>query len=229
MPDRPSEIEKFDQVASEYSELHAQTMRLSGEPVGYFAQYKIDRVKRLGVPSSAVVLDYGCGIGNLTELLVKEFSTVVGFDPSTASLDVARQKVPDVEFFDDPNQLTDAIFDVAIFAGVLHHVPVDERVSVLGIALTKLKPGGMAIIFEHNPYNPLTRNAVDKCAFDDDAILLKPREVRDVLNNAGYSQVRQDYIVFFPRLLAFFRPVEPTLHRFPLGAQTMTVGVRGGQ
>lgn len=226
MSDEQSEIEKFDQVANEYSQLHADTISASGEPVGYFAQYKIDRVKRLGVPESASVLDYGCGIGNITELLVENFAHIVGFDPSTGSLEVARERMPDTDFFHESGSVPDSAFDVAILAGVLHHVPPAERLVVVSDALSKVKPGGRVIVFEHNPYNPLTRRVVDRCAFDDDAILLRPREVRSVLRQAGATAVKQDYIVFFPRALAALRPLEPALGFFALGAQTMTVGIR---
>lgn len=226
MSDERSEIEKFDQVAGEYSQLHADTISASGEPVGYFAQYKIDRVKRLGVPEGASVLDYGCGIGNITELLVENFSHVVGFDPSTGSLEVARGRMPDTSFFHDSSAVPDSAFDVVMLAGVLHHVPPSDRLAVVSDALGKVKPGGRVIVFEHNPYNPLTRRVVDSCPFDDDAILLRPREVRSVLTEAGASAVKQDYIVFFPRALAALRPLEPALGFFVLGAQTMTVGIR---
>jgi len=221
-----SEIEKFDRVAHEYSQLHAQNISASGEPVEYFAQYKIDCLRRLGVPSGARVLDYGCGIGNLTSLLVGNFATVTGFDPSAGSLDLARQRLPETLFVDDPALLHDASFDVAVLSGVLHHVPVAERQALLVDVLRKLRPGGRVFVFEHNPYNPLTRRAVDTCPFDDDAILLPPREVRALLRGAGFASVAQDFIVFFPRALKLLRPLEPALSSFPLGAQTMTVAAR---
>ena len=81
-------------------------------------------------------------------------------------------------------------------------------------------------VFEHNPYNPVTRRAVQQCPFDDDAILLSPREVRRLLAGAALSGVQQDYVLFFPRPLARLRPLEPWLKRCPLGAQTLTLGVR---
>jgi hypothetical protein len=91
------------------------------------------------------------------------------------------------------------------------------------VVRSKLAPGGKVVIFEHNPWNPLTRKAVADCAFDDDAILLWPWEARGVLRSAGFAHVVTDYIVFFPRALAFLRPLEPTLRRFILGAQQMVI------
>ena len=63
------------------------------------------------------------------------------------------------------------------------------------------------------------------CPFDDDAILLRPREVRMLLRGAGLCAVQQDYVLFFPRWLAPLRPLERLLGSCPLGAQTLTVGV----
>lgn len=226
MDDARSEIEKFDDVADRYSDLHRHAVGASGEPVGYFAQYKIDRMKRLGIAGDAAVLDYGCGIGNLTELLAKEFASVTGYDPSVVSIDVARQRIPSVQFFDDSTKVRAGGFDAAVLAGVLHHVAVAERAGVIADALSKVKPGGAVVVFEHNPFNPLTRRAVEMCAFDDDAILLRPKEVTALMHDAGAASVAQDFIVFFPRWLAALRSLEPALRGLPIGAQTMTVARR---
>jgi SAM-dependent methyltransferase len=219
--------DKFDEVATQYDEIHAKGMSLSGEPSGYFAQYKIDRLKRLGVAADASVLDFGCGVGNITELLVQNFSSVVGYDPSVGSLEVARKRLPGVTFYSDVNLLPKSQFDVVVLAGVMHHVPPAERNAVISQARDALKVGGRLVVFEHNPYNPVTRRVVDNCPFDDDAILLPPRELREIFAKADLAHVKQVFIVFFPHALAFLRALEPAIGFFPLGAQTMTVGVRG--
>ena len=47
-----------------------------------------------------------------------------------------------------------------------------------------------------------------------------------MLDQAGFTDVALDYIVFFPRRLAFLRSLEPRLHRVMLGAQQMLVATR---
>lgn len=220
------EAKKFDRAAATYNELLDKSVEISGEGFEYFAEYKIARLKRLGLGASATVLDFGCGIGNLTRLLCRDFGTVVGYDPSTESLNKARESTSGVTFIGRIEDVPASHFDLVVLAGVLHHVPPADRVSVLTQVRMKLRPGGTVVVFEHNPYNPLTRRAVNECPFDDDAILLPPSEVKTGLKQAGFQAIRQDYIVFFPRQLGWFRPIEPLLAFCPLGAQTMTTGCR---
>jgi len=224
--ERFSEVKKFDQYAQSYRDAHQQSVRVSGEAPEYFAQHKLGCLERAGVPRDARVLDYGCGTGSLTRLLSGHFAGVTGYDPSEVSLGVARQHAPSATFHADEASIPDASFDVAILSGVLHHVPPVEREGVVGHVVRKLSPGGRLFVFEHNPYNPLTRRAVAACPFDDDAILLRPSEIRGLLGRARLAAVQQDYVLFFPRALARLRPFEPILRWFPLGAQTLTIGAR---
>ena len=120
-------------------------------------------------------------------------------------------------------------FSTAILSTVLHHVPPAERPALVSQVLDRLAPGGRLFIFEHNPFNPVARYAVATCPFDDDAILLWPSEQKRLLRQAGFEDVRLDYIVFFPRPLAFLRPLEPRLRWLFLGAQTMAVGRKPAQ
>ena len=224
--DRATEVEKFDHYAQTYRDAHRESVRISGEAPEFFAEHKLGCLERAGVSASQRVLDYGCGTGSLTRLLSERFQVVAGHDPSAESLSLARQQAPKATFHGDEASIPDASFDVAILSGVLHHVPPAERAGVLALVVRKLVPGGRLFVFEHNPYNPLTRRAVNACPFDDDAILLPPREVRALLEAASLGAVQQDYVLFFPRALAPLRRLEPLLRGFPLGAQTLTIGVR---
>jgi 2-polyprenyl-3-methyl-5-hydroxy-6-metoxy-1,4-benzoquinol methylase len=222
--ERASEVEKFDHYAKSYREAHRASVRLSGEPPEYFAEHKLVCLERAGVVREASVLDYGCGTGSLTRLLAGRHASVAGYDPSEQSLDLARRGAPTASFYGHEGTIPDAAFDVAILSGVLHHVPPAERAGVVAGVVRKLVPGGRLFVFEHNPYNPVTRRAVAACPFDDDAILLAPREIRALLSGARLSSVEQDYVLFFPRPLARLRPLEPLLRWCPLGAQTLTSG-----
>lgn len=220
----PGSGRKFDQYALEYERLHAASIESSGESTEYFADYKVQCLERIGAPSSGPILDFGCGVGNLTTKLVGRFLEVHGFDPSKESLELARTRAPGALFHDSLAAIADGSCETAVLSGVLHHVPPADRQTVLAQAKSKLTAGGRIVVFEHNPINPLTRRAVATCEFDDDAILLWPWEARRVLRSAGFTNVELDYIVFFPRGLASMRQLEPRLNWLMLGAQVMVVG-----
>ncbi|MFZ5892158.1 MAG: class I SAM-dependent DNA methyltransferase [Myxococcota bacterium] len=224
MADAPDPNQKFDGYAEDYDRLLEDSIRASGESKEYFLDYKLACLRRLNVDFTRPLLDYGCGVGNLTHKLAPHFSEVEGYDPSPESLLQARKQSPQLKFHADPNELADGKFSTAVLSGVLHHVPPADRVNVMATVRKKLAPGGKVVIFEHNPWNPVTRKAVADCAFDDDAILLWPGELKRLLRTAGYADVRLEYIVFFPRPLAMLRPLEPRLNWLFMGAQTMTVG-----
>jgi ubiquinone/menaquinone biosynthesis C-methylase UbiE len=217
---------KFDDYARSYDALHNQNLSASGEPLEYFSAYKRACLERLGAPSGEPLLDYGCGIGNVTHALSEGFRDVHGYDPSSESLKVARERMPSVTFHESLDRVPSSHFASAVLSGVLHHVPRPERVPVLGAVLGKLRPGGRLFVFEHNPLNPVTRRTVATCPFDDDADLLWPWQAKKLLQESGFRDVRLDYIVFFPRPLAALRPLEPRLGWLPLGAQLLLVGTR---
>jgi SAM-dependent methyltransferase len=215
---------KFDAYAESYEKLHAANVAVTGEETGYFSQYKVECLKRAGVDPAGALLDFGCGIGNVTERLVAAFSNVHGYEPSKLSAEKARERVPGAVIHDNLDEVPKGSFSTAVLSTVLHHVPPAERHGVVSQIFERLAPGGRLFIFEHNPFNPLSQYAVATCPFDDDAILLWPSEQRRLLRETGFEDVKLDYIVFFPRPLSFLRPLEPRLRWLFLGAQTMAVG-----
>ncbi|MCL2723351.1 MAG: class I SAM-dependent methyltransferase [Polyangiaceae bacterium] len=221
-------MSKFDNYTKSYEGMHRNSVAASGEDPAYFHDYKINCLRREGLLRGAL-LDYGCGIGNLTERfegLLGELQEVHGYDPSTESLAVAHERAPSAKLHSEVSTLPRSHFSTVILSGVLHHIPPCKRDDVLEIVRSTLRPGGRVVVFEHNPLNPLTRHAVATCPFDDDAILLWPWEARRLLRRAGFEAVRLDYIVFFPKALAFCRNLEPHLRRIVLGAQQMLIAVK---
>ncbi len=53
-------------------------------------------------------------------------------------------------------------------------------------------------VFEHNPYNPLTRHAVNTCELDQDAVLLSSREAAELLKNAADVNPESRHFLFSP-------------------------------
>ncbi|MCC6805890.1 MAG: class I SAM-dependent methyltransferase [Deltaproteobacteria bacterium] len=220
---------KFDDYARGYEDIVTGSVTASGESAEYFSRYKLDCMKRLGLPQGEPVLDYGCGVGGLLTLLGEHFEQVHGFDPSKESLAVAARRTPTATLHHEAAVLPAQYFSAAVLSNVLHHVPPADRVELVRRIGRSLKPGGKLVIFEHNPLNPLTQRVVRSCPFDDDAILLWPWSYQRMLSSAGLGRIRRDFIVFFPKFLAALRPLESKLGWLPLGAQVMVTATAEGK
>jgi len=194
------------------------------EHLAVYKQRLLERV--LGKGFARPILDFGCGIGQLTERLTRSFPVVHGYDPSSESAEIAQQRVPSATFFDDTEALPKDHYGAVVLANVLHHVPPPNRPGLLKIVSDVLARGGRAVIFELNPLNPITRRAVAISPFDEASELLYPWAVKRLLKRAGFTKVDLDYIGFFPHLLSAVRPVEATLSWLPLGAQTCAWGTK---
>jgi hypothetical protein len=82
---------------------------------------------------------------------------------------------------------------------------------------------------ENNPWNPGARLVMARIPFDKDAEPLSPVEARRLLRSGGFARCSSLRTLFyFPRPLAFLRPVEPLLALLPLGAQYYILGIKEG-
>jgi hypothetical protein len=82
-----------------------------------------------------------------------------------------------------------------------------------------LRPGGMAIIFEHNPRNPLTLSAVNNCEFDENAVLLPHAEAIQLFADLGLRNIAKCSILSVPSFGRLTRSIDLRLGRLWFGAQ----------
>lgn len=222
-------MSEFDCYSDRYQQLLDESIALTGESGDYFARYKAKFVAERIVPRSRCrILDYGCGVGLVSRQLkdCMPEAQVDGYDPSALSLDRVETTLRSQGVFVNKTDELEGNYDIVVMANVLHHVQPRDRQDLVSKAAGLLADGGRMVIFEHNPVNPLTRFAVDRCPFDEDAILLPPRETYNYLTKSQLEGVVLDYIVFFPRALRWFRPMEQALKWCPLGAQYAAYGTR---
>ncbi|MCC6432044.1 MAG: flippase-like domain-containing protein [Gemmatimonadaceae bacterium] len=104
-------------------------------------------------------LDLGCGLGIQTTEMRRRGFNVIGLEPSVGLLRQRRAKdLPVVAGDALALPLPDASIDFAYMIGVLHHVPGREaQAQALRELARVLKPGGLLLIHESNPRNPLFR------------------------------------------------------------------------
>jgi SAM-dependent methyltransferase len=218
-------LAEFDEYATNYKQVVAASIRITGESSEYFAAYKADYIARKIAPRPGTrLLDYGCGIGLLSAQIRKRLPQVRvdGFDVSKHSVEQIEPALHSQgTFTTDRSQLLPA-YDVIVLANVLHHVSPTERDSLLKQVSSRLARNGRIVVFEHNPLNPLTRHAVSQCPFDEGVQLLPVREARGYFRE-GFEWVTRDYAVFFPRWLSWLQPFEGLLSWCPLGAQYAVV------
>lgn len=220
---------EFDRHAEDYVKALDSCVAFTGGDSSAWARYKAAYLRAvLGRDFAGKVLDYGCGVGLLSGAILDEMprARVDGFDVSAASTErISPELRARARFTTDLSQVG-GDYDLIILANVLHHVEPPARPALLKDLSSRLARGGRLAVFEHNPFNPVTRYIVDTCEFDEDAVILTRRETLDLLRDAGLSGLIGDYIAFFPSFLAALRPMEAYLGWCPLGAQHATIGRR---
>jgi SAM-dependent methyltransferase len=223
----------FDRFRRTYRDDVQRSIRFSGQDVGFFTDVKAallcDAVERIvGPPTGLSVLDVGCGVGLTDGYLRDRFRSVTGVDVSEGVVQEAASANPWATYASyDGRRLPfqDARFDVAFAICVLHHVNPSDRAAFVTELGRIVRPGGAVLIFEHNPYNPLTRLAVSRCDFDRDVVLERRNGTRRLFATAGLDPMESPYILFFPWRARILRALERRMGWLPFGAQYM-VGAR---
>jgi ubiquinone/menaquinone biosynthesis C-methylase UbiE len=229
MPEPKSE---FDSYSHNYKSLVNQSVNFSGLTVDFFTQGKARFINKiLENEQGGKILDIGCGTGEIHSFLQKDHRQITGVDVSKESLKIAQTNYPTHNYqpYDGYTlPFEDNTFDIALTICVMHHVVPSQWKHFVNEMVRIVKPGGWIFIFEHNPYSPLTRLAVNRCPFDKDAVLLQAKKVESLLKNTQSVACKSDYIFFTPFKHSFFQKVDQFLSWLPLGAQYCTYGRKKG-
>jgi SAM-dependent methyltransferase len=222
---------EFDPFAGNYDEMLADPLRTRfASSSEFFHRRKLEVLRgRLSAagrsPGNLDWLDVGCGRGDLLRMGMAEFASASGCDVSPqalkycAGMSVRQQKQSDTIPFEAQS------FDLVTAACVYHHVAVSERLRLAQSVHKVLRPGGLFAIFEHNPWNPVTRAIVRRCPMDVNAILMRSSESAALLAEAGFIRVSLRYFLFLPEASgAKMALVENWLHWVPLGGQYAVFG-----
>ncbi|HWB63695.1 MAG TPA: class I SAM-dependent methyltransferase [Chitinophagales bacterium] len=234
---KKNQFDNFDEFAHNYRDIHNEQTRLLGVESDYFADFKVKEMARLegdNANKPMHILDYGCGDGIVSRIFSKYFknSRVTGVDVSSESIAVARSKPAQNVSYSiiqgDDIPLPDQSVDIIFIAMVLHHINFNKHQAIISEFLRVLVPGGRLYIFEHNPFNPVTRYFVNTCPFDEDAQLLSPSYLTKMLRLNQLGLIDVSYLFFLPRhrVLKSLLFIENYLRWLPLGGQYCTKAVK---
>ncbi len=227
---------EFDEYSNDYEKLVTDPVRTSfgGGNSEFFHRRKMDLLlrffERRGLtPSRMSWLDVGCGRGELLKLGRPHFLACSGCDPSSGMLSSAGLTIevrPQTSATGIP--FDSQAFDLVTAVCVYHHVLPADRLDLTSEIRRVLKPGGMFIMIEHNPLNPVTRLVVSRVPLDRDAQLLSASTARSISSNAGLKPFRTEYFLYFPKsVYEKIGRIENGLMRFPLGGQYASYALNG--
>jgi SAM-dependent methyltransferase len=212
----------FDLFIENYNKLLRDRTQFFSASEEYFARYKVNIVAERVTRPVSRLLEFGCGIGRNIPFLRDSFpgAAITGTDIAAASVEHAKASNPSATFaVEGPSTVGIGPFDLIFIAGVFHHVPPGQRPGVARTVHDRLDDGGDVFVFEHNPYNPVTRRIVSNCPYDDDAILLRPGELTGLLADAGMDVLACGFCLFLPPSLGPLVGIERYIGWLPLGGQ----------
>jgi len=221
----------FNTSKDSYRDTVEDVLSFAGQGLDFYTRAKADafaRILRRDGMTAPRVLDIGCGHGFIHPLLAQQGCEVVGVEMAAEVLPLAQAANPGVEYHAYDGQLlpfADESFDVALTICVMHHVPPPQWLAFLAQARRVLRPGGRVVIFEHNPWNPMTRYVVSRNDIDADAVLLSHRKLKSMLRASGFRSVASGFILFTPFAQSLARRAETYLEWLPLGAQYYATGM----
>ncbi len=222
----------FDDYVETYRTEIDDSIGFIGQDVDFFIEIKAELLlklagKNFGTLNDIKVLDIGSGVGLVDRFLKSEIKQLHGVDVEEGVVEKAKINNPEVDYrlYDGAKlPFGDNTFDLCFAINVMHHVPPGMWDNFAREMYRVLKPGGIAAVFEHNPWNPLTRLAVARCEFDRDAVLLNHGKIKSLFKNAGLKVFDDSYIVFFPFKAKLFRSIEAFIGWLPIGAQHYVTG-----
>jgi SAM-dependent methyltransferase len=226
-------MSEFDVHAADFRQKIDASIGFSGCDHDFFSIVKAEALCD-ALPEGAdgglpKVLDIGCGVGVIHPLLKGKVAAITGVDVSEESLKVGAKENTETNFIHYDGSVLpfgDQEFDAAFCICVVHHVPPPSWDAFIAEFHRVLRPGGKAIIIEHNPYNPLTRYVVSRCALDENAVLLSSGRCQRLLAGAGFQDVQTRFISTIPFASSPARALEKLLSPLPFGAQYLTSGTR---
>ena len=224
--------EDFDAFSIQYEKTINKAIAFGGSEHNFYIDVKRDRLVELASEvflnlKEIVALDFGCGVGSYHPKLKGVFGQLHGAEISEKSVEIAKRKNPwvnyclyDGEILPYENESFDLVFAIC----VLHHVPTESWDKFMSEVYRIVKPGGLALIFEHNPYNPATQYIVANCEIDKDAVLLSVNRLKSLFLGGGFREIGSRSILTVPPKGKILKKLDNLFGYLPFGAQYFVSG-----
>lgn len=224
-------MQELFEIPGEYDAMLKQGIGLTGNDRHFFIRGRFDFLQNNLSPDfrPRKILDFGCGTGDASAELARRFpdAMVTGSDPAEKALNYGKEKHRARNLkFSSGEELSGESFDLIFLNCVIHHVEPDQRKSVIQEIVNLLNEGGQLWIFENNPANPGTRWAMYRNPFDQGVVKVWPSELKKLMLQGGVEITGKGFLFYFPQWLAWLRPLEKLLVKFPLGGQYVIRGIK---
>ncbi len=229
---------EFDKFSSNYNAGFDNSLKsLAASNQEDYWNIKIDVLLRYlpqDKTKSLKVLDYGCGTADFLRLLAARCPDwdLNGCDISEGMLQEAEARLKECNhsfnlWHNPPDApLPENSYDLITTICVFHHIPPDQWISSAEKLYKALKPGGIFVMFEYNPWNPLTNHIVKNTEIDENAVLLSSLRSADLLKKTGFADLKVRHYLFFPPKYKCLSAFEKYLSAVPIGGQYSIWGTK---
>lgn len=216
---KQSNREIFNKYSNSYEIITQKKLNFFNKSREYFDSYKVKIIKENLNKKIKSILDYGSGIGLATKFFLDFFPSAktYAYDVSDESIKILKENYPNINT--DQKEIFNRKFDLITCFGVFHHIHKEERLKYLKLINNMLEETGKFFIFEHNPYNPITRHIVSNCPYDEGVELISMKEFKSYAKKEKLLVCSQGYTLFFPEQLKYLRKFEKKISWIPLGGQ----------
>ena len=218
----------YDDLGADYD------TTLPGHVVRHYLRKRLRFLARLqplddiaDTDTGRMVLDVGCGTGVLANALARSGGgrqTVAGVDVAVGVLAVMRDRggVVPIAASGAALPFADDTFDLVVSVAAFHHISDADKVAATLSEMWRVtRPGGVAVIWDHNPDNPYWPLLLARMP-KDAAVerLVSAREITDglIASGAPPEMIRRHTLGFIPEFM-------PTL-AMPLARKLERLGER---
>jgi cyclopropane fatty-acyl-phospholipid synthase-like methyltransferase len=192
-------------------------------------------LRRFGLRPTHSVLEIGCGVGTVTQLLAAEVrhgGSVLGVDLSPKSIEAARERLAAfpharVETGDAIEMDVGGPFDVVVLPDVIEHIPLELHSRLFARVASWLVPDGFALLHYPNPHHLDWYHKHDPQALQ---FIDQPIHANVLLSNAYphglYLDFLQTYSIWIREgdyVVAVLRPVRPEPTFTPLPSRPLSL------